>query len=157
MTTIRLGKNFTLEEFLVSETAERHGIDMTPPQWVIDNLATLVETCLQPLRDDVGRPIHVTSGYRPRALNTLIGGSSKSAHMDGRAADFRVDGMTPLDVCLRASDLRLPADQIIHEFGRWVHLGIAPEPRGELLTAYHDGRTKYRFGLFSMDEVRNVG
>jgi len=151
---MRLGKNFTLEEFLVSETAERNGIDMTPPAAVVDNLTDLVETCLQPLRDHLGLPIHITSGYRPRVLNTLIGGSTTSAHVDGRAADFRVDGMEPLAVCRAANELDIPFDQVIHEFGRWVHLGIAREPRRELLTAYHDGRTRYRFGLLTIEEAK---
>ena len=150
---MKLSKNFALEEFLRSQTAARHGIDMTPPPEVVDNLKELVTTCLQPLRDDVGAAIFISSGYRPRQLNGLIGGSLTSAHIDGRAADFVVAGMTPLDACRRIAEMELPFDQCIHEFGRWVHLGIAKVNRGELLTAYRATRPVYQFGLHPIEEL----
>lgn len=154
---MQLSPHFSLDEFLVSGYAERHDIDMKPPPDVIDNLRRLCETCLEPLRDDLGVPIFVTSGYRPPALNAGIGGSSTSAHMFGRAADMKALGLTPLDVCRRVEQLRLPFDQIIHEFGQWSHLGIADgEPRLETLTAYRrGGRTRYAFGLLHMSELEN--
>lgn len=145
---MKLSKNFTLEEFLVSQTAARHGIDMTPPEDVLENLQTLVTTCLQPLRESLGSSIQVTSGYRPPVLNMLIKGSSTSAHMHGRASDLRATGYTPLEVCQRVIDLGLPFDQIIHEFGSWSHLGIAEDPRAEALTAYrYRGKTNYAWGV----------
>jgi len=151
---MKLSRHFALHEFLRSQTAERHGIDMTPPTHVIVNLQTLVNTCLQPLRDDIKSPIFISSGYRPKALNTKIGGSENSAHMRGCAADFVVAGMTPLQVCERIESLDLPFDQCIHEFGRWVHLGIVGTGRQELLTAYKVGkRTRYRLGLHRIEEL----
>ena len=156
---MQLSDNFTLDEFLISQTAERHGIDMTPPRQVVLNIKKLVNTCLQPLREAIDAPIVISSGYRPVELNTLIGGSDTSAHMMGRAADFRAIGLTPLEVCEKVVDLELPYDQVIHEFGRWVHLGIAMYNRGEALTAYRaEGRTRYVNGLFSMADmgVRHV-
>jgi zinc D-Ala-D-Ala carboxypeptidase len=148
---MRLSKNFTLEEFLVSQTAERHGIDMTPPQKVIDNLGRLVEGCLQPLRDEVGTGIFISSGFRPLEVNTLIGGSLTSAHMRGDASDLKVSRQTPFDTCELIVAMRLPFDQVIHEFGRWVHLGVAEMLRGEKLTAYRkDGKTRYSEGILPM-------
>ncbi len=149
---MRLSNNFTLEEFLISQTAERNGIDMTPPPNIIENLQSLVDTCMQPLRDSLGSTIYISSGFRPPALNRLIGGSATSAHPDGRACDFRAAGYTPLEVCQRVVDLGLPMDQVIHEFGRWTHLGIADVLRGQQLTAYRaDGRTKYTQGLLNIE------
>ena len=151
---MRLSPNFTLEEFLVSQTAERNGIDMTPSQHIIDNLGQLCELILQPLRDDAGVPIFISSGYRPYLLNQLIGGSVTSAHPDGRAADFRVSGQSPIETCRRIVELELPYDQVIHEFGRWVHVGIATEPRREQLTAYYrQGQTRYRVGFHPIEEL----
>jgi zinc D-Ala-D-Ala carboxypeptidase len=145
---MQLSPNFTLEEFLVSQTAARHGIDMTPPQEVIDNLRRLCEKVLQPLRERAGSPVIISSGYRPRVLNDIIGGSKTSAHPFGRAADVRVIDMTPLETCELIVDMGLEFDQLIHEFGRWVHVGISDEPRSELLTAVNeDGRTRYIRGL----------
>ena len=151
---MKLSKNFRLDEFLVSETAERRGIDMTPNSAVIENIRRLVEDCMQPIRDHLDRPIFITSGYRPLELNNAIGGSRTSAHMSGSAADFVVSGMSPYEVCKEIETLSLPYDQLIHEFGRWIHLGISAQtPRMELLTAYRDGRTKYTYGIHKIEDL----
>jgi hypothetical protein len=151
---MRLSANFTLEEFLVSQTAERHGIDMTPPPQVVSNLQKLCEVCLQPLRAAVQRPIFISSGYRSPDLNSLIGGSKTSAHMAGNAADFRVAGMTPFQTCELIVEMGLPYDQVIHEFGRWVHLGVADILRGEELTAYRkDDKVRYIHGIHRMEDL----
>lgn len=148
----KLSKNFSLEEFLVSQTAERNGIDMTPPDKVVDNLQKLVTTCMQPLRDRVRQAIFISSGYRPYKLNRLIGGSSNSAHMDGRACDFKIVRRSPYSTVQLVHEMELPFDQCIHEFGRWVHLGISDNPRNQILTAgYMDNKTVYLPGLQTMD------
>jgi len=145
---LKLSKNFSLGEFLVSQTAERHGIDMDPPQYVIDNLAKLCVHVLQPIRDQVDSPLVISSGYRPTVLNQLIGGSKTSAHRHGQAADFRIVGLSPYDTVDLVLDMDLVYDQVIHEFGKWVHIGISETPRGEVLTAYReDGATHYMAGL----------
>jgi hypothetical protein len=151
---MRLSKNFTLDEFLVSQTAERNGIDMSPPPEILDNIQDLVDSCMQPLRDEVGAGIYISSGYRPPALNRLIGGSATSAHMRGEAADFRVTGQTPLQTAQLIEKMDLPYDQVIHEFGRWVHLGVADHLRRMELTAHrHDGKTRYLNGLMSVEQA----
>ena len=153
----RLSQHFRIGEFLRSQTATRHGIDMTPPPAVAANLRRLVREVLQPLRIQVGR-LTVTSGYRPPALNTLIGGSDHSAHLDGRAADIVSPDQWPINIARRAVQLMqrdaLPIDQVILEFGQWVHIGIAREgerPRGEVLTSeIHGDDVVYRTGLVSL-------
>lgn len=133
---MKLSEHFTLEEFLQSRTASLHGIDMTPPKWVIDNLQRLVDICLQPIRSQLHSPVIITSGYRPKELNKLIKGSKKSAHMAGRAADIRVVGYTPYQAIQMIEQMAIPYDQLINEFQSWIHIGIAETvPRGELLTA----------------------
>jgi hypothetical protein len=152
---MNLSANFTLEEFLVSQTAERHGIDMTPLPNVLANLQTLVDTCMQPLREAAGASIFISSGYRPPKLNEMIGGSKTSAHRFGKACDFKISGMTPYDTCKLIVELDLPFDQVIHEFGRWVHLGISDDLRYQELTAYREnGATRYVPGIFTMEEVQ---
>jgi len=145
---MKLSKNFSLDEFLVSQTAARHGIDMTPPEEVIENLQRLVTGCLQPLRDRTGRGIYINSGYRPPDLNSLIGGSKTSAHMRGDAADIRLTGWPPYEAAQLIVELDLPFDQVIQEFRQWVHLGVADVLRGEQLTAYKEGtKTRYKYGI----------
>ena len=152
---MRLSKNFTLEEFLISQTAERNGIDMTPPEDVIDNLRRLVHGCLQPLRDDILSPIFISSGWRPLELNTMIGGSTSSEHINGNAVDFTVVRQRPFDTCELVVAMGLPFDQVILEFSRWVHLGVRDILRGETLTAYKkDGRTRYANGIIKMEDLK---
>ena len=151
---MRLSTNFTLEEFLVSQTAARHGIDMTPSDFVQHNLQELVDTCLQPLRDEVGAGINISSGFRPLELNGRIGGSKTSAHITGEAADFTVTGLTPYETAKLIHEMDLPYDQVIHEFGKWVHMGIADILRSEELTAYRDeGKTVYIYGIARMEDL----
>ncbi|MFZ1807616.1 MAG: D-Ala-D-Ala carboxypeptidase family metallohydrolase [Cyclobacteriaceae bacterium] len=84
---IRLGKNFTLDEFVVTST----GIDNIPPQKSIDALTNLVQEGLQKLRDYYGWPISPNSGYRSPLVNAAVPGSSDtSQHPKGEAVDFSV-------------------------------------------------------------------
>lgn len=149
----QLSSHFSLAEFCTSQTAARMGRIIEPTQDDIRNLTRLCVTVLEPLRIDLRLPIHISSGLRPPWLNQAIGGSNTSAHMDGRAADIEVPGMTPLEVCQRVIALGLPIDQVIHEMPPtgWCHVGI--ERHGELarnmtLTArVLFGKTVYERGL----------
>lgn len=81
--------NFTYEEFLRSDTAQREGIQNIPDKdCVWCNMEYLAREVLQPVRDKFG-PIRVTSGYRSAALNKVIPGSSATSHhCSGSAADI---------------------------------------------------------------------
>ena len=144
-----LSKYFYLDEFLVSETAERVGIDMTPPPAIVDNLSNLCALVLQPLRIALG-PVFVTSGYRPLELNRAIGSSDSSQHVAGGAADIRVSGHPPLEVCQWLAT-NVDYDQLILEFGRWTHVSVpnvGQSSRRHLLTARRvAGKTTYHTGI----------
>lgn len=88
-----LSKNFTLEEMTKSQQGLRLGIDNTPSKDIIQNLSNLVVNILQPIRDALGKPIVISSGYRCIALNKAIGGSSTSDHCKGMAADIEIPGV----------------------------------------------------------------
>lgn len=88
---MRLSKNFTLRELIRSNTAERMGIDNVPKdEKVIENLRNLCFEVLQPLRDYVGAPVHINSGYRSPELNRAVGGVKNSQHCRGEACDIRI-------------------------------------------------------------------
>ena len=92
---MRLSKNFTYEELTRSATAERRGLRNRPKtkeeeKKVIENLRNLCLEVLQPLRDYVGAPVHINSGYRCKALNLAVGGVKNSQHSRGEAADIRI-------------------------------------------------------------------
>ena len=86
-----LTPHFKLREFTESATAMKHGIDNRPTPEVVENLRRLCTHTLEPLREKLGLPIIITSGYRTKELNDIIvHASRKSQHIEGRAADFYV-------------------------------------------------------------------
>ena len=91
MNNIQFTPHFELREFVVSHTARDHGLDNTPPAEAVENLRALCVHTLEPLREALGLPIVITSGYRTRELNRLlVCHSNKSQHMSGEAADFYI-------------------------------------------------------------------
>ena len=81
-------KHFCIEELTASATAQREDIDNRPPECAYHLLHVLVEQLLDPIREAWGEPIVVSSGYRCKELNTLVGGAKNSHHMLGCAADL---------------------------------------------------------------------
>ena len=91
MNNIQFTPHFELREFVASQTARDHGLDNTPPTEAVENLRALCVHTLEPLRETLGLPIIITSGYRTKELNRLlVQHSNKSQHMNGEAADFYV-------------------------------------------------------------------
>ena len=86
-TAVYLTKNFTLGELIASNTATRLRIDNTPTQDALRRLQGTAEM-LQRIRDTIGHPVVVTSGYRGPLLNRAVGGVTSSDHMSGQAADI---------------------------------------------------------------------
>ena len=86
----QLTKNFNLSEFSC-----RDGSDV--PSELLDNAQSLADN-LQILREQLGKPIRVISGYRSPAYNRKIGGARRSQHMLAKAADIKVAGLTPTEV-----------------------------------------------------------
>lgn len=144
---MNLSQHFTLEELTRSDAATRRNIPNIPGDEEVQNLVTLCTTILEPMRMRLGKPIHITSGYRSPEVNALIGGSTTSQHMKGQAADFHVQGMTPLQVVRWIVDSSpLPYDQVIEEYSQWVHISWAVHPRKQALVAFKndEGETEYR-------------
>ena len=80
--------NFTITELIKSDTAKRNNINNIPSDLkVYDNLLSLIFYLLQPIRNKFGA-ITVTSGYRNKDLNKLVGGVSTSNHLKGFACDI---------------------------------------------------------------------
>ena len=81
-------KYFTIKELSHSETANRKGIDNTPTGDVVVSMTTLINECLDPVRELYGKAITVTSGFRCPMLNKAVGGVNSSQHVKGEAADL---------------------------------------------------------------------
>lgn len=127
---MKLSTHFTLAEFTTSQEAERRGISNEPSP---EDLARLKRTAdgLEQVRALLGGvPIVISSGYRTPKLNAMVGGARNSQHMTGQAADIIVPGFGPPKVvadAIRGSEIQY--DQLILEFGRWVHISFAAVPR----------------------------
>ena len=89
---MRLTKNFTQREF-----KSRDGSKM--PEDVLCNIKDLADS-LQVLRDFLGEPIRINSGYRSEVHNKAIGGSKTSQHLLGKAADIKVKDIETKDLYL---------------------------------------------------------
>lgn len=131
-------KDFYLSEFLVSDTAARLGIDNTPSASIMAVLKNVLIPGMQAVRDLLGKPIIVKSGYRCPALNAAVKGSNNSQHMDGHACDFVSPGFGAPSAIARflvEHMVELRFDQLIME-GGWVHISFNAHQRNEVLTAH---------------------
>ena len=129
-----ISEHFTLDEVCHSQTAARLGIDNDLPTDLLAN-AKYAALGMEMIRKELGKPIKVSSWYRGPKLNAAIPGSSKtSAHMTGLAVDFTCPGFgTPEQIVRAIIDSGIGYDQIIHEFGAWVHISFNGERRQALV------------------------
>jgi putative chitinase len=135
----KLTEHFTLNEMTVTST----GLDNQPTPAHLANLKVSAAG-MEKVRAALGKPILVNSAYRSAAVNRRVGGVPTSAHCQGYAVDFRVKGMTPLEICRALVAAGIKFDQLIEENGRWVHLSFDPRMRGQVLTMRNG---KYTAGL----------
>lgn len=142
-----LSEHFTMAEMTVSQEAARSGLKNVPDALQIESLRNLCKNVLEPLRGRVKRPVVVSSGFRSTTVNRRIGGSNTSQHCRGEAADFTIPGMSVGDVVALIRAMNLPFDQLIDEFGAWVHVSHSRtgKQRGQVMTARRvGGKTEYR-------------
>jgi hypothetical protein len=126
---MELSKNLTLAEMIRSESAKRAGINNNAAKEHIENMKLLASNIFQPIRDHFKKPIHISSGYRSKALNDSIKGTSKtSQHSSGEAMDIDMDNtdITNAQIFDYIKN-NLNFDQLIWEFGTdknpdWVHV-----------------------------------
>ena len=143
-TSIKLSVNFSLDEFTISQEAERHGYRNEPNEKQIENLRLLCVNVLQPLREIIAVPVFINSGFRSFDVNAAVGGKFNSQHLEGKAADFVVPSMNLVDV-FNIILQKLSFDQLIYEFGNqprldrrveagWIHVSWNGEKnRNEVL------------------------
>lgn len=154
---MQISKNFTMAEFVKSDTATKLGIDNTPEGEHLENAKALFENVVQKVRDHFG-PTVINSGYRSPELNEAVRGSKTSQHCHGQAADIEVPGVANAEVAQWIVD-NCEFDQVILEFytpgipdSGWVHVTYKnPEDnRKSVLTAMkEDGKTVYKVGLIA--------
>lgn len=120
-----MAKFFSLSEICRSDIAFAKGIANTPTDnATIERIHTLMDECLDKVRELWGKPIGVNSGYRSPELNRAVGGAKNSQHLKGEAADITTgskENNRKLFDLIVASDI--PFDQLIDENGyKWLHI-----------------------------------
>lgn len=123
---MQITEHFSSEEFA---QPARHGFETVayPQEWVRGRLQLLCEV-LEVIRAELGgKPIQILSGYRSLAYNRAIGGARQSQHMEGRAADVQIEGVSPSKV--HAVILRLYNEQKIKigglgQYPTFIHVDI---------------------------------
>lgn len=149
----KLSKNFKYREFIKSEIADKLQICNEPNLTQLNNIQALVDNVLQPVRDLIDAPITITSGFRSKALNIAIKGSTTSQHCanNGAAVDiecFETGNKILFDLIRKNFNF----DQLIWEFGDennpdWVHVSYVNETsnRNQVLKAIKspNGDTRY--------------
>jgi hypothetical protein len=142
-----LTPNFSLEQLVFSETAERERIDNTPAPEIVNNLLRLAQG-LEQVLELTGFPLDISSAYRCPELNSRVGGAKTSQHTRGQAADFTCTEFgPPLAIIKAIRDSDIDFDQCILEYARWVHISFSAAPRGKVLTIY-DSSDGYLDGLW---------
>lgn len=146
----KLSENCALWEVVKSQTAIRHNLDNTPGQKQFENLKRVAQNCFQPIRDFIGGPLFISSGFRAPKVNKKVGGSDTSSHMRGEALDldcdyFMTNGVTNREI-FEFAIKELEFDQLIWEFGdddqpAWVHISFADNNRGQILKISTSGTT----------------
>lgn len=135
---MNLSPNFSMSEMTKSQTAARRGINNIPTGQALVNLRHAAAG-MEVVRGILRVPILVSSAYRGEKVNALVGGSSTSDHVKGLAVDFTAPRFgSPYKVAKYLAnyfdDLRY--DQIIHEYGDWVHIGFGARARGQELSIF---------------------
>jgi zinc D-Ala-D-Ala carboxypeptidase len=128
-----LSDHFTLYELVRSVRAELLELDNMPDEKQIKNLGSLCRHILEPSRIALGDSIHITSGYRSRELNRIVGGVRNSKHLRGLAADIHIKseeyGRRLFDIL----KMNTHVDQLLFEHGKnggvWIHVSYSPKPR----------------------------
>ena len=116
MQNMLLTPHFALLEFTESATAKKHGIINEPQPEAVVKLMRLCLNTLEPLREAIGLPVVITSGYRCQRLNDIISHSSKrSQHLNGQAADFYIGWSAKLNGRGQSGD-ESPRERLLKAF-----------------------------------------
>lgn len=139
---MKLTDHFTLEELTFTQHRE---FDNEPPAEILPALTRTAQG-LERIRTLLGQPIHVNSGYRSPQVNAAVGSKPSSQHCKGEAADFICPAYgSPEKVArlLKPLMVDLSIDQLILEFGSWVHVSFTEQPRRMALVIDRNGTRSF--------------
>lgn len=139
-------KYFKLSEFAVS--SEHPELVEIPTGQIKTNVENLGNNLLDKIRENIGIPMTITSGYRNKKLNKAVGGAVNSNHLYGYAADCvcgnkRSDNLKMVYAIL---NLGLDYDEVIIEKGtltnpHWIHIALKTTGNRKKFLYSPDGKT----------------
>ena len=136
----QLSEHFKLSEFTQSGTARRHKVKNVPGPREVERLRFLCVKSLEPMRRRFG-VIRITSGFRCKKLNALVGGSPTSQHVLGEAADIHTGGRELSEKMFGFAKQNIPFDQLILEHNPahgiyWLHISLKSDRPGNRHEAF---------------------
>jgi uncharacterized protein YcbK (DUF882 family) len=138
---MRLSKNFILSEFACKDGSKTINVD------------GLLMMILQTLRDKLGKPVSISSGYRTPSYNASCGGMDNSEHTKGKAADIQVAGVAPIDLAYAvvkvAKDLGLLRG--IGVYPTFVHVDV-----GDYIGYWYQDHNGKKTFYKSLDDIKKI-
>lgn len=107
----KVGQHFKVKEFACHDGSQVVFID--------SHLVSILDI----LRNEIGKPVIINSGYRTPTRNKEVGGAKYSYHMRGMAADIRANGMTPKELANKLNKI-VPDECGIIVYQNWVHFDV---------------------------------
>ena len=121
---MKLSKYFDSRELIFSKIAEENGIDNMPDAKTLETLKYTASQ-LDKVRELLGKPVNVSSGYRCLQVNRRLGSKDTSQHLKGEAIDFKCELFgNPKKVFDKIRESNIHFDQLILEFNQWVHISF---------------------------------
>ena len=105
----KVGQHFKVKEFACKDESQVVFID------------SYLVSILDILRNQVGKPVYINSGYRTPTRNKAVDGAKYSYHMRGMAADIRINGMTAKEIANKLNAI-IPDECGIIVYSTWVHI-----------------------------------
>lgn len=105
----KVGQHFKVKEFACKDGSQVVFID------------SYLVSILDILRNQVGKPVIINSGYRTPTRNKEVNGAKYSYHMRGKAADIRIEGMTAKEIANKLNKI-IPNECGIIVYNTWVHI-----------------------------------
>ena len=122
-----LSKYFSLRELTFSKIAEDHNINNTPTPAILETLKYTASQ-LDKVRELLGKPVNISSGYRCLQVNRRLGSKDSSQHLKGEAVDFKCELFgSPKKVFDKIRESNIQFDQLILEFNSWVHISFVKQ------------------------------
>ena len=119
---MRISPHFSLAEFAVS-ASHPHLVRPVPAQFV-SYVRLLAVLALEPVREALGRPLRVLSGFRDVELNKAVGGSPTSQHAMAQAVDVTTGGAEDIMRALVQLQPKGVGQEIYYPEQQFVHIGL---------------------------------